>query len=174
MGRCQQEVLAGCRLPDPPGIPAQLLLEPPWPEDPEPDLAASQPNGLTNRRMRTRMSGGVRGGGRTRPYSIFIYGRIRQRCAATCAALHSAQHGSADGRPPGASSSRSQIAIPTAWGRGMADLGSTVRLRPLRPPLAVAIVTHLVTQSFVRADGLLAWHARSTYYDTSRPLLARR
>jgi hypothetical protein len=47
-----------------------FLLEPPWPEDPEPDLAASQPSGLTNRRMRTRMSGGVRGGGATRPYSI--------------------------------------------------------------------------------------------------------
>jgi len=46
MGRCQQEILEGRRLPDPPGIPAQLLLEPPRPEDPEPDLAASQPNGL--------------------------------------------------------------------------------------------------------------------------------
>jgi len=46
MGRCQQEILAGCRLPDPPGIPAQFLLRPPWPEDPEPDLAASQPQRL--------------------------------------------------------------------------------------------------------------------------------
>ena len=72
MGRCQQEILAGCRLPDPPGIPAQLLLEPPRPEDPEPDLAASQPNGLTNRRMRTRMSGGVRGGGATPPPTRFV------------------------------------------------------------------------------------------------------
>jgi hypothetical protein len=71
MGRCQPEILAGCRLPDPPGIPAQLLLEPPWPEDPEPDLAASQPSGLTNRRMRTRMSGGVRGGGATPPPTRF-------------------------------------------------------------------------------------------------------
>jgi len=71
MGRCQQEILAGCRLPDPPGIPAQLLLGPPWPEDPDPDLAASQPNGLTNRRMRTRMSGGVRGGGATPPPTRF-------------------------------------------------------------------------------------------------------
>jgi Group II intron, maturase-specific domain. len=65
-----QEILAGRRLPDPPGIPAQLLLEPPRPEDPEPDLAASQPNGLTNRRMRTRMSGGVRGRGDPAPYPI--------------------------------------------------------------------------------------------------------
>src|SRR6516165_3668609 len=67
MGRCQQEILEGRRLPDPPGIPAQLILAPPRPEDPEPDLAAFQPNGLTNRRMRTRMSGGVRGGGATPP-----------------------------------------------------------------------------------------------------------
>ena len=72
MGRGQQEILAVCRLPDPPGIPAQLLLEPPWPEDSEPDLAASQPSGLTNRRMRTRMSGGVRGGGATPPPTRFL------------------------------------------------------------------------------------------------------
>jgi Group II intron, maturase-specific domain len=50
---------------------SRLLLEPPWPEDPEPDLAASQPSGLTNRRMRTRMSGGVRGGGATPPPTRF-------------------------------------------------------------------------------------------------------
>src|SRR6185437_16466964 len=74
MGRCQQEILEGRRLPDPPGIPAQLLLEPPWPENPEPDLAASQSSGLTNRRMRTRMSGGVRGGGATPPPTRFRYG----------------------------------------------------------------------------------------------------
>src|SRR5690242_17883931 len=74
MGRCQQEILEGRRLPDPPGIPAQLLLGPPRPEDPEPDLAASQPNGLTNRRMRTRMSGGVRGGGATPPPTRFRAG----------------------------------------------------------------------------------------------------
>jgi hypothetical protein len=80
MGRCQQEILAGCGLPDPPGIPAQLLLEPPRPEIPEPDLAASQPSGLTNRRMRTRMSGGVRGGGATPPPTRFpMNGSIRQR-----------------------------------------------------------------------------------------------
>src|SRR5205807_9114697 len=71
MGRCQQEILADRGLPDPLGIPAQLLLGPPWPEDPEPDLAASQPSGLTNRRMRTRMSGGVRGGGATPPPTRF-------------------------------------------------------------------------------------------------------
>src|SRR5690349_10390038 len=71
MGRCQQEILEGRRLPDPPGIPAQLILGPPRPEDPEPDLAAFQPNGLTNRRMRTRMSGGVRGGGATPPPTRF-------------------------------------------------------------------------------------------------------
>jgi hypothetical protein len=35
------------------------------------DLAAFQPNGLTNRRMRTRMSGGVRGGGATPPPTRF-------------------------------------------------------------------------------------------------------
>src|SRR5437773_6947934 len=73
MGRCQQEILASCRLPDPPGIPAQHLLGPPRPEDPEPDLAAARPNGLTNRRMRTRMSGGVRGGGATPPPTRFPY-----------------------------------------------------------------------------------------------------
>ena len=71
MGRYQQEILEGRRLPDPPGIPARLLLAPPRPEDPQPDLAASQPNGLTNRRMRTRTSGGVRGGGATPPPTRF-------------------------------------------------------------------------------------------------------
>ena len=71
MGRYQQEILEGRRLPDPPGIPAQLILGPPRPEDAEPDLAAFQPNGLTNRRMRTRMSGGVRGGGATPPSTRF-------------------------------------------------------------------------------------------------------
>jgi hypothetical protein len=55
------------RAPRSPGVPAQLLLEPPRPEDPEPDLAASQSDGLTNRRMRARMSGGVGGGGPTPP-----------------------------------------------------------------------------------------------------------
>jgi hypothetical protein len=94
MGRGQQEILAVCRLPDPPGIPAQLLLEPPWPEDSEPDLAASQPSGLTNRRMRTGMSGGVRGGGATAPPTRFLLcGPIRHSVPArgtctgsTCAA----------------------------------------------------------------------------------------
>jgi RNA-directed DNA polymerase len=71
MGRCQQEILEGRRLPDPPGIPAQLILAPPRPEDPEPDLAAFQPNGLTNRRMRTRTPGGARGGGATPPPTRF-------------------------------------------------------------------------------------------------------
>jgi hypothetical protein len=61
------------RLPDPPGIPAQLLPEPPRPENPQPNLAAPQPSGLTNRRMRTRMSGGVRGGGATPPPTRFTY-----------------------------------------------------------------------------------------------------
>src|SRR5437016_13931450 len=75
MGRCQQEILESRGLPDPPGVPAQFLLEPPWPEDPEPDLAASQPSGLTNRRMRTRMSGGVRGGGATPPPTRFYIWR---------------------------------------------------------------------------------------------------
>ena len=57
------------------GCPPTPLLEPPRSEDPEPDLAASQPSGLTNRRMRTRMSGGVRGGGATpAPYSISYTG----------------------------------------------------------------------------------------------------
>ena len=74
MGRRHQEILASRRLPDPPGIPAQLLLGPPRPENPEPDQAAFQPNGLTNRRMRTRMSGGVRGGRATPPPTRFSYG----------------------------------------------------------------------------------------------------
>src|ERR1700746_722242 len=89
MGRCQQEILEGRRVPDPPGLPAPLLLEPPWPEEPEPDLAASQPNGLTNRRMRTRMSGGVRGGGataRTPPITTASQPRSGSASAATKAA----------------------------------------------------------------------------------------
>src|SRR5262250_2790388 len=90
MGRCHQEILEGRRLPDPPGIPAQHLLGPPRPEDPEPDLAASQPSGLTNRRMRTRMSGGVRGGGATPPPTRFLrtaqFGNAT-RCAAPSAVL---------------------------------------------------------------------------------------
>jgi hypothetical protein len=67
MGRQQQGILAGCRLRNPSSVSAQHLLDPPWPEDPEPDLAASLPNGLTNRRVRARMSGGGRGGGATPP-----------------------------------------------------------------------------------------------------------
>src|SRR5439155_5148836 len=67
MGGEQQGILAGCGLQGPSGVPAQLLLEPPRPDDPEPDLAASQSDGLTNRRMRARMSGGVGGGGATPP-----------------------------------------------------------------------------------------------------------
>jgi hypothetical protein len=86
MGRCQQEILEGRRLPDPPGIPAQLILAPPRPEDPEPDLAASQPNGLTNRRMRTRMSGGVRGGGVTPPPTRFP-STARFGSATTCSTV---------------------------------------------------------------------------------------
>jgi hypothetical protein len=65
VGRQQQGMLAGCGIQGPPGVLAQLLLEPPRPEDPEPDLAASQSDGLTNRRMRARMSGGVGGDGAT-------------------------------------------------------------------------------------------------------------
>src|SRR5262249_54665381 len=80
MGRRHQEILEGRRLPDPPGIPAQLLLAPPRPEDLGTGPAAAQPNGLTNRRMRTRMSGGVRGGGATPPPTrFFFYRLIRQR-----------------------------------------------------------------------------------------------
>jgi len=41
MGGQQQGILAGCGLQDPPGVPAQLLLEPPRLENPEPDLAGS-------------------------------------------------------------------------------------------------------------------------------------
>jgi hypothetical protein len=78
MGRRHQEILESRGLPDPPGIPAQLLLEPPRPENPGTAPAAAQSNGLTNRRMRTRMSGGVRGGGATPPPTRFSYGSIRQ------------------------------------------------------------------------------------------------
>lgn len=49
------------------GISAQPLRGSPWPEDIEPHLAASQSHGLTNRRMRARMSGGVGRGGGPRP-----------------------------------------------------------------------------------------------------------
>ena len=50
---------------------------PSWPEDIEPDLAASQSDGLTNRRMRARMSGGVGGGGATPPppRSVILNGK---------------------------------------------------------------------------------------------------
>ena len=40
--------------------------------------------------------------------------------------------------------------------RSMPGLGQTVHGCPRRPPLAVAIVTHLVTQSFCVVDGLFA------------------
>jgi hypothetical protein len=82
VGRQQQVVLAGCGIQGPPGVPAQLLLEPPRPEKPEPDLAASQSDGLTNRRMRARMSGGVGGGGATPPptRSVILVGpRLERR-----------------------------------------------------------------------------------------------
>src|SRR6266487_5368136 len=65
VGRKQQGILAGCGLPDPLRGPAQRLLGTPRPENPDTDPAGTQPNGLTNRRMRARMSGGVRGGGVT-------------------------------------------------------------------------------------------------------------
>src|SRR5712691_1466858 len=61
----QQGILAGCGLQGPPAFPAQHLLEPPRPADPHRDQAASHPDGLTNRRMRARMSGGVGGDGAT-------------------------------------------------------------------------------------------------------------
>src|SRR5262245_35431840 len=67
MVRQQQGVLARFGVQGPSAVPPQLLLEPPRPEDIEPDLAASQSDGLTNRRMRARMSGGVGGGGATPP-----------------------------------------------------------------------------------------------------------
>src|SRR5262249_40895979 len=72
MGRQRQGILAHRWLRNPPSGPAQHLLGSPRPEDPQPDLAASLPNGLTNRRMRARMSGGVRGGGETPPPTRFL------------------------------------------------------------------------------------------------------
>ncbi len=68
------ELTAGCCHVWHSRIPAQLLLGPPRPEDPEPDPAVSRPGGLTNRRMRTRMSGGVKGAGRRRPLLDSRYG----------------------------------------------------------------------------------------------------
>src|SRR5205823_6355813 len=82
MGGEQQGILAGCGLQGPSGVPAQLLLEPPRPDDPEPDLAASQSDGLTNRRMRARMSGGVGGGGATPPPTRFLATCIAVGCPA--------------------------------------------------------------------------------------------
>src|SRR5204862_5301355 len=73
-------MLASRGLQGPPGVPAQLLLEPPRPENPEPDLAASQSDGLTNRRMRARMSGGVGGGGATPPPTRSRWPRAGQSC----------------------------------------------------------------------------------------------
>jgi hypothetical protein len=77
LGRRQQGILAGCGLPGPPSGPAQLLLEPPRPENPDRDQAASQSRGLTNRRMRARMSGGVGGDGATPspPRSLIFPGK---------------------------------------------------------------------------------------------------
>src|SRR5262249_49540497 len=56
--------------------PAQRLLGTPWPENPDSHQPASQPDGLTNRRMRARMSGGVGGGGATpSPTRLVIFAR---------------------------------------------------------------------------------------------------
>jgi hypothetical protein len=67
LGRQRQGILADRRLRNPPRGFAQHLLGPSRPQDPQPNLATSPYNGLTNRRMRARMSGGVRGGGATPP-----------------------------------------------------------------------------------------------------------
>jgi hypothetical protein len=57
----------GLRLPGPQRGPAQFLLGTPWPEDLDRGQTAFQSDGLTNRRMRARMSGGMGGDGATRP-----------------------------------------------------------------------------------------------------------
>lgn len=78
------------------------------------------------------------------------------------------------GFEPAASSSRSQVPAGTTsvaaclvWDRQSMDVRQ-------RPPSAVVIVTHLVTESLCVLDGLLAWHARSTHYedDGGRPALS--
>ena len=55
--------IGDCGLPGPRRGPAQFLLGTPRPEDIDRDKAAFQSDGLTNRRMRARMSGGVGGEG---------------------------------------------------------------------------------------------------------------
>ena len=55
--------IGDCGLPGPRRGPAQFLLRTPRPEDIDRDKAAFQSDGLTNRRMRARMSGGVGGEG---------------------------------------------------------------------------------------------------------------
>ena len=55
--------IGDCGLPGPRRGPAQFLLGTPRPEDIDRDQAAFQSDGLTNRRMRARMSGGVGGEG---------------------------------------------------------------------------------------------------------------
>ena len=77
-GRQQQGIPADCGLPGPRRGPAQHLLGTPRPENPDSHPAASQSDGLTNRRMRARMSGGVGGGGATPLPTRFQYGQIRQ------------------------------------------------------------------------------------------------
>src|SRR5438067_10389894 len=109
MGGEQQGILAGCGLQGPSGVPAQLLLEPPRPDDPEPELAASQSDGLTNRRMRARMSGGVGGGGATPPptRSVIFLGKNSASIRRT---------GGSDANPPSSCSN----ARPTCAGRVLA------------------------------------------------------
>src|SRR5215469_11233201 len=90
MGRNQPEILAGRGLTGPPDITAQLLLEPPRPEDTDTRRAGTRPDGLTNRRMRARMSGGVRGGGSTPPPTRLLssgkFGNAQlQRCGTEAA-----------------------------------------------------------------------------------------
>src|SRR5260370_30638528 len=98
MGGEQQGMLAVGGPQSPSGVPAQCLLEPPRPEDPEPDLAASQSDGLTNRRMRARMSGGVGGGGATPPPTRSVppfqagSGSYRMRHLHASANSHAAGH----------------------------------------------------------------------------------
>src|SRR6266851_8594915 len=65
MGRQQQGILAYRGLPGPRRGPAQHLLGTPRPENHDSNQAAFQSDGLTNRRMRARMSGGVGGDGAT-------------------------------------------------------------------------------------------------------------
>jgi hypothetical protein len=78
MGQQQHGPLADRAIHRPPALTPQLLLDQPGPAKLRRQLPPAS-ECLTNRRMRARMSGGVREGGATPPPTRSKYGSIRQR-----------------------------------------------------------------------------------------------